>query len=121
MENKYYTPSIEEFHVGFVFERYFDQNNTKGWFKVSITTINNTLDLVDSIRKEEVRVKSLDQDDIESLGFELQGEDFVSNGYHIYLAKVNVEIYAEGVSFIGTIKNKSELKRILKQVKYENG
>ena len=69
MEKKYYVPAIEEFHVGFEFEVF--QNDT--W----ITTIFNQDEVVSifarinskTIISDKVRVKYLDQEDIESLGF----------------------------------------------------
>ena len=35
MENKYYTPEIEEFHIGFEFE-YFEPVRTEGYVKSEI-------------------------------------------------------------------------------------
>jgi hypothetical protein len=74
MENevKYYTPAIEEFHVGFEFEEFdgvnwIKSNNESGqylsWFMDSVS-INLGL--------PRVRVKYLDKEDIESLGWKFE-------------------------------------------------
>lgn len=117
MENKYYTPTIEEFHVGFEYEyKYSD----KGWtFKVYEPhfTINN-------VEVEEYcRVKHLDKEDIESLGFEqIEYDTYKKENIYIELNmeyKTFISAIKQGESsilFQGTIKNKSELKKLLKQL-----
>lgn len=76
MENKYYTPKLEEFYIGFEFET-LDDN--KGWQKsrlvsgrqldqgIEIGTYNDTVN---------VRVKYLDKQDVEELGTEFNKEGF---------------------------------------------
>lgn len=84
MENKYYTPKIEEFRVGFEFEfQGIDNNwNPTGWDKVKVNIGHDknfglyTLEHIDSVLNNEdipaenhIRVKCLSREDIESLGF----------------------------------------------------
>ena len=70
MENKYYTPEIEEFYVGFKYERgnKATEGNSTKWYKEKITSAQ---EIVDIFCCEEIRVKYLDKEDIESLGFTL--------------------------------------------------
>ena len=127
MKDKYYTPTIEEFHVGFEYESsYLEDYDT--WKKEIIDTADvgyfystYTGDAVPT----EFRVKYLDREDIESLGFKQITDDcynlpirneelrllFENDILKIYLA----DKYSN-MLFQGTIKNKSELKRLLKQL-----
>lgn len=148
MENKYYTPSIEEFHVGFEYEynsnRVWLHELTNGkWFKQTFdfcTTLDG-----DSIPSEvnsmldrgEIRVKYLNQSDMDSLGFEFMKseneifETYLLRGDHydtsilkspkdfimVSRAKdLEDSDFKGSVIFNGKIKNKSELKRLLKQL-----
>jgi len=163
-EKKYYTPKIEEFHVGFEYEIHLMSvgglvvldSQTKEINRISEpdikvwepTVYNNdivfgrTLDNIQQlINNNQIRVKYLDQEDIESLGFILKhtsidlwferpGVFLRDDGYHLKNIKLNygthdqrlklVFDYTAGetqVHFEGQIKNKSELKRLLKQRK----
>lgn len=131
MENdgKYYTPTIEEFYVGFEYE----VKKEESWFRCfysqgSLVDIyykyNDDLDSID-FKADAIRVKYLDQEDIESLGFkETETKNFfeLDNKQESYLnwyPEVNrVEIGDNECSggFSGTIKNKSELIKLLKQL-----
>ncbi len=131
---EYYTPTIEEFHVGFeygIFEYKFPNRNEGGWRKSMITPkhirVENREYLEENLSL--FRVKCLDREDIESLGFECTNDHigfltFKKQGCIIELAPKNpneapvVRITRDSSSskFEGTIKNKSELKRILKQL-----
>lgn len=86
MENKYYIPDISEFHVGFEYESYDIVNVNKlserEWVhkiytgeKFDTDGISTSFKLKEHpITKEHwVRVKYLDKDDIESLGFTCKG------------------------------------------------
>ena len=131
VDNKYYTPTIEEFHVGFEFEvNYTDE----GWTKeVFCSGEGRNIDSVSKLKaflgrakfKEAYRVKHLDREDIESLGFVFKGGDthltYHYGGYAITHTPSNNKIniyYYDGSEFVNaiTIKNKSELKRLLKQL-----
>ena len=73
-KNKYYTPSVEEFHVGFRYEHY--HKDCDCWLFCIYNTIydqrgNNEIDEL-NIHLE--RVKHLDQQDIEELGWTYTGK-----------------------------------------------
>lgn len=147
-ENKYYTPDISEFHVGFEYELYTYTDRSMDWVDTVFEGIcakksNGTYkfsveELEELIKNEDIKVKFLDQEDIESLGFAAVGSRYTKllpveedskinrrelwidvlgeNTYKIY--EFNHEGFSGGeeVLFKGTIKNKSEFKRILKQL-----
>ena len=137
----YYTPSIDEFHVGFEFEMleynyegndYYPSifgnlliNNNGSQYTTEIKTY------VTYIKNEHVRVKYLDKEDLESLGFfyysKFEGHyeewhfDVKSNIKLTLYLKSDlpfISIYKKHNCsiFAGTIKNKSELKVLLKQL-----
>jgi hypothetical protein len=79
MENKYYTPTIEEFHVGFEYEyrntvRDSSGNQIKSMWKKETFGLDmpgwNLETVFIMIQNDNIRVKYLDKEDIESLGFE---------------------------------------------------
>ncbi len=146
----HYTPTIEEFHPGFEFEckeRFLDGtvktledfNNSK-WVKQTCNSAIMYIERALNGRNSEnglcgVRVKYLDREGIESLGFEL--DQCTKDGCVFYKGnlmtkeewcltfggKTNPKNYLSITSmknnpnsFTGVIKNKSELKRILKQL-----
>lgn len=136
-ESRYYTPTIEEFHVGFEYEIWDDMNDGDyQWFptifggiigklsalqySVDITVVNNILN------QGGIRVKYLDREDIESLGFKYLGrgdrEIYVRGEwelqtfvYPVFQVRVTNNVGSTRF-FNGELKNKSELKRILKQI-----
>ena len=133
-ENKYYTPEIEEFHVGFECERNsigFDDEWHKevvyagfkdGIWKSNIDHIMSTLkDGCDAYR-----VKYLDKKDIESFGFKLYISTDDRYGFEYDIKDGNTVVGGftdtqdeENVMLYETyfyVKNKSEFKRLLKQV-----
>lgn len=133
MENKYYTPRIEELRdVRTPYEyRYNYKNSSKEWLEIEDEDYNDRL-LSDHI---EVRVKYLDRSDIESLGFKHtteinqefeDSEDYVMGDWELStwneLKRQAVSVEKKSkfgkntVHFAGCIKNKSELKRLLKQL-----
>ncbi len=134
MKNKYYTPKIEEFHVGFEFEVYedYDVLPEKSWHKETYPS-----DTVSQFYLNEglLRVKSLDQEDIESLGFEQDKENpkvfknmrnFAMGWAIVFKCYDDIYIYRilpnrswSADRFRGKAKNKSELKKILKMIGYE--
>lgn len=136
---KYYTPDITEFYVEFEFE--YRNNSANEWvryddFRVGdIQRMNN--------QTHQYRVKHLDREDIESLGFK-ESSSFGYNTFKreivsgdnsdeykicyisddeptsVVVLKAN-KAWVLGTSkwnpiFRGTIKNKSELKKLLKQL-----
>jgi len=125
----YYTPSIEEFHVGFEYE----YNNGKSWQnEIFIRGIG----FAPNPKLDDCRVKYLDKEDIESLGWlfekqhagleELQfskdlGSTYDNLGLDYSLDSGYLRIAYNGLNgdttrFSGTIKNKSELKVLMKQL-----
>ncbi len=144
MENKYYTPELEEFHVGFEYE--YKSIKSWGWFddssghwvrtKFSGGSIENEGTEVDEIEdgNNSVRVKLLDREDIESFGF-----DYYHSGRYEkddWLLIVNSDgtirikqsySYTEhndtfigyNQKYLGTIKNKSELRKVLSMLGIE--
>jgi hypothetical protein len=164
MENKYYTPEIEEFHVGFEYERRMKEDNDDfmqydgpAWIGC---TYPNDCALGNASTKlglkylekdiDRCRVKYLDREDIESLGFIMRKEQFGDTYLYrldlvkplfphhteldtLYLAyyrhdarcilflqkikRVGIdEERPETQLFNGYIKNKSELKKVLKMI-----
>ena len=162
--DKYYTPTIEEFHVGFEFEFRQMRYNFEGdvnedvesnmWvsekvFKEDLTEDperNRNFGHNDwfNVFRFPIRVKYLDKEDIENLGFEVMGGQMISGGridcqkeykdprgvydkaMLTFTPSKNWVIIAVGddetsfhdwnTLFAGTIKNKSELRRLLKQL-----
>lgn len=126
MENKYYTPEIEEFHIGFEFEEkplYFSEFGD--YMPQSIHVGGSSAE--SHLKNSWVRVKYLDSEDIESLGFfKWPDDDIYDLGeFQLHLGRYDdpykVEIYDDNSKycFVGVIKNKSELKKVLKMIGYE--
>ena len=150
IESKYYTPTIEELYIGAEFESnlmdvggMFLPNGevippgVPVWSKEVFSTYHfdkflSAYDFKGVLEDKRIRVKHLDKEDIESLGFEYDGKrDEYCKGNviiefngktHITIGKYEEDFpmgeYTSWTDdlFIGTIKNKSELKRILKQI-----
>lgn len=132
MKDKYYTPEIEEFHVGFEYERCDDGYN---WIKDTYPRAAEHIRLKNLIPY--TRVKYLDREDIESLGWVYK--ETSDGGFDYYWDKHTMRhsiLYSEKskrtvitlwdrsrledhTAFIGKIKNKSELKKVLKMIGYE--
>lgn len=141
--NKYYTPDISEFYVGFEYELYCRdvnptiKNGSTVWLKSWQTKIftksefergigfDRNLDLQD----DWIRVKYLDKEDIESLGFKFikigwteSSMIFRNNrdcGYEIYFRDDYTLLISKsnGITlFEGVVKNKSELIKLLKML-----
>lgn len=153
MENKYYTPTIEEFHVGFEYEVISLESDLETCIikhnNKTVTLTSDITGLYQDLGFHLIRVKYLDKEDIESLGFthlpkkSLKGltERFIIEGLHrrlneeyddtmwwnVYLEyspdikriiiKGDISSGNYGEKFFeGNIKNKSELKVLLKQL-----
>lgn len=114
--DKYYTPKIEEFHIGFEYEWLDDDDK---WIKET-SPIEITKEGFDE-QTYGLRVKYLDKEDIESLGFVkwIDRENYDLEEYQLHKNNnLNISIYddASNLIFIGDIKNKSELKKLLKRL-----
>jgi hypothetical protein len=134
--NKHYTPKIEEFKVGFKYEFassvIIDGVSQPDEWTSAIIESNDDIELINS----NARVKYLDKQDVENLGFRLEFENknyielFKADEVQISFStesqltriikfwKFNLEVdgetqYNSEVVFSGTIKNLSELKMIL--------
>ena len=155
MENKYYTPDITEFHIGFEYEAEDLHDNLKDrcWRKQVAEWCD--LDVISDDWEHEYenfssnyRVKYLDKEDIEDCNWRYYGssttegmmymETFLygkeSRKYALNIDWVNsqeglmisINIHNSNcnsclcnnsnIIFIGKIKNKSELKRLIKQL-----
>ncbi len=133
--SKYYTPELEEFHVGF--EYYHATFKDQELSKYIVDDSYDFSTLKEEIIGEVVRVKYLDREDIESLGgvkikdvhngkhpsydcfsFERPKYEWfvVMFNYTDNWCTIHMENHTEDIRFYGAIKNKSELKRILKQL-----
>lgn len=128
-QDKYYTPTIDEFHVGFEFERreleelYGEITYSDKWIEHEYDK-DTSLDYL-NMTMTNSRVKYLDKEDIKELGF----KTIIKNNM-IYCQYGNEDIYLDynldtnyckihtmdDILFLGFIKNKSELKVLLKQL-----
>ena len=139
LDKKYYTPSIEEFHVGFEFEKLEGLE----WFSHNIPPHYRVFSLGDELTN--YRVKFLDREDIESLGWNYTHSKNIfglskfgdSLFFNRTCNKLNYELtlveqgrilillrgfFSKGLDFLNIdidIKNKSELKRLMKQSRIE--
>ncbi len=136
LESKYYTPSIEEFHIGFEYEllkkvsRYDNHWRFEILKKIFVPTKANRdfdwIRLQIDLEDKEIRVKHLDKGDIESLGWKHgPRETFYEKGeYQLYEYDLGyIHIYDGEANFVfrGTTKNKSELAKLMKQLNITNG
>lgn len=136
-ENKYYTPSIDEFYVGFEFEYKMDDglgnynwldftfNNSANIKQGFIFSIDN---IFEDIKEEYIRVKYLNKEDIESLGWKVwPNREYIFDleSYQLHQDRIpennkikGIEIYNNNdkIIFEGYLKNKSELKKLMQQL-----
>lgn len=140
VESKYYTPTIEEFHVGFEYER-CNKPFREGFDKMIFTEQDMFNDsFMYHFNVNDTRVKHLDREDIESLGWchdqttkdgayfyygtLMTTKEFMLTCPNARLSKgenytvLDITSLRDHItdSFNGTIKNKSELKRLMKQL-----
>jgi hypothetical protein len=136
MESKYYTPEIEEFHVGFEYETLEpirDNSGRTSWNKWTIKNAPTRLAGIHNIyfegKEEKIRVKHLDREDIESLGFEHYNGLIYRKAGTPYELIINFKRKVKDSITIRELigdkwfelvvfpaRNKSELRRILKQI-----
>ena len=122
MENKYYEPDVEDFCVGMIYET--EQDELRGiWEENTINTLRELEELCKYNSKyigkySNIRVKYLDKEDIESLGFKQTIEDqYYKDDFELLIDDdLFIQIIKDdGFVFQGTIKNKSEFKKLLIQ------
>lgn len=152
--DKYYTPDITEFHVGFECEIQSQELIAKEWGRVegakmlgfdfkpnmdlcfvahTITATNIQMYFLNPHHlKNDIRVKYLDRGDMEGLGWRATQLKFMhgitdcyqfqDKKYFLSVSGLSANIFdgedmPEGVDyFSGTIKNKSELRKIMQIV-----
>lgn len=132
MDNQYYTPTIEEFHVGFEYQHNALMTNMLFWW-LDKTVKNDTKikDIESDISVRKIRVKHLDKEDIKDLGWRIINEDKISKNitfnicgddtgmfelFFEYKGRINIKSSLFQYSFNGTLKNKSELRKIMIQL-----
>ncbi len=134
MKNKYYTPDISEFNTDLEFELLNNINifhiptlEIGKWVncKMEFGILGDILNIQKLILDKQIRVKFLDREDIESLGWNFVG-DKDNNRFHFNDEDIDksVLIHETGVisvstrrtRFSGYLKNKSELKKIMVQL-----
>lgn len=129
-ENKYYTPTIEEFRVGFEYESQDLCLNGICWVKEKYKGEELRTYLTDELERKEIRVKQLDREDIESLGLIYISEDEYRTVFSIPNTEFELDLHKDRTIYIGNtetyechkclfdgkIKNKSELQVLLKQL-----
>lgn len=133
--DKYYIPELEEFHHGFEYERWLNSAYTPEKYNKEIFEFVDKDDIWDDdvtnmlaysySGGDGLRVKYLDREDIESLGWDTDDNGQCYNktsGFTLYglypwedINEYKITIEMDTV-FLGIIKNKSELIKLLKQL-----
>jgi len=129
MENKYYTPKIEEFHIGFRYEHYIPSKET--WAKEAFFLNDSHINIIKyvDIQTEDtllkVRVKSLDHEDIIEAGWEESKTSFSHDrqyyslgDYECFLEDGQFRIYHQYAEqdqylFVGSIPNYNKLLEVM--------
>lgn len=127
---KYYTPDISEFHVGFFYEYNSNVSGKQNWSKWVVSEYADFQVMKNDIPN--YRVKHLDHDDIVSLGWELTiyGYEGVGKAYKIKDSENKLiqlthftndiiqihDVYSGECLFSGHLLNKSELSRLMRQL-----
>ena len=132
-EKKYYVPSIEEFHVGFEYEiqdlhlKGVFREKEEDWIPTVFSKLTTISDLwyclsYEDLVKGALRVKYLDREDIEAEGWvrkQLPHQYFLETYMLVDVKHGEYSImnlrYEDNI-FRGTIRNRSELRRIMKMV-----
>lgn len=137
MDNKYYTPTLEEFHVGFRYEFTINLHHPAEYVWEDMELGDNELTNIQfHIERGEIRVKYLDQDDLEELGWELDqctGKDgcqyYITRGFDTiaslvvgsrelsYIGEhcILIDAFKRG-SFEGSCKNYNEMKKLMQML-----
>jgi len=132
----YYTPELEEFHMGFEYEMYIPGTNflySKEVFRpLLVNGVVNTFDR--GLQKGWLRVKCFDKDDVTNLGYPLDewfpGKGKYGGTYMIHVTpSMRITVSIKDIMRNGSgdfkkldiiyrlkLKNKSELKKLLKQL-----
>lgn len=125
---EYYTPAIEEFHVGFNYEILLKDGD---WVAYYFDENNRLLDICDDLNEGKIRVAYLDREDIESCGWTKQSTTPNSINFTIKKTDLFLSFFTDSKEIIidngctheslntffqGTIRNISELKKLMKQL-----
>jgi len=141
---KYYTPRLEDLHIGFECEEWIESYPEGFWSDVSEPIDKDKLEKIlgycerdEEYLKQNYRVKHLDKEDFESLQWKLISEEIKTYSHWCVFKKQGVEIsvqlknvnkkYPNHLNFRGDnntffgnfkilIRNKSELKTLLNQL-----
>lgn len=121
LERDYYVPDVSELCIGFEYSYRADNNIVH---RVIEGLYDYEQAFIKFLEEDNLFVKKLDVHDIESLGFKditiLPDNEmyfFTNNNLNLSLDKDNVIIVKDiDVVFRGVIKNKSELRRLFKQL-----
>jgi hypothetical protein len=145
MENKYYKPQLEEFHLGFEYDILVGEEWVKKVFTIKSPCLTDGINFSEYLTNEKLRVKYLDREDIESLGFVYKGsyDDYLEfsknvnkdltwelllfDDHVIHLTLTSDELMMLGdygedgmIQHISVlIKNKSELIKLLKAIQID--
>lgn len=122
---KYYTPDFSEFHPGFEYESLGITNDNWESYVWDFNYKKEALKVI--LEFKGIRVKRLSRECIEAEGGFIDKNEMWNMGNGLYMTSIfhlenvyeitNGERYEQAqVYFLGTIRNKSELKRVLKQV-----
>ena len=127
--DKYYTPEIKEFHIGFEYE-YEDINESgsaTSWYKTVVKEdecyiIDQHLKYSDDLN---LRVKYLSREDIESLGWKFNTDLYIRNNLTLQVHKDSITIkYYDNFNNDSrtlveqiNIKTKDEFITLLKQLR----
>ena len=141
VRSAYYTPKLSEFYFGFEFEvlntkdeMYIPTYEEGIWFitKVDLGVLGDLSNLQKLILEKQIRVSVLSEHDIYELGFELNYEEENNSNKMYFLGKHSLirncrnwciitvrsdERQEDYTGYVGVIKNKSELKHLLQQLK----
>lgn len=137
-KEKYYTPTIDEFYVGFeyeVFEKgsklesnaftFIPHNEEDKYFKFKYPDPFYGYNLDKLFQQKQLKVKYLDQEDIESLGWvkiSVKNNLYKYKDYTLIFKNSHVDIFIYGDwdgeenCFSGVVKNKSELKKLMRML-----
>lgn len=121
LEKDYYIPDVNELCIGFEYSYRADNNIVH---RIIEGLYDYEQAFIKFLEEDNLFVKKLDVHDIESLGFKditiLPDNEmyfFTNNNLNLSLNKNNVTIVKDiDIVFRGVIKNKSELKKLFKQV-----
>lgn len=132
---KYFTPDIEDFHVGYEFQRFIPKSNAteeECWGTIKLPVNYLTLDEIDNeIIEKEIRVPYLTKEKIEAEGwvedkglYKLRKNedlfftiDFNTDSYFLIInsySKINTTFYSGNSILKGKCKDINTFRRIIK-------